>query len=156
MKALCLTMAFSAFAIATPALAKDAAVEAPITKFVESFNRGDIAAATTTVATDVQIIDEFAPYSWNGPTAFQAWMTAYEKDATAKGLTDPMVALGAPTREMVSGTRAYVIVPAVYTYKQKGVAMTETAQMTVTLANGDAGWKIIAWTWTGPDPSPAH
>ena len=75
-------------------------------------------------------------------------------DAKAKGITDPAVTVGAPTRELVSGNSAYVIVPSVYTFKQKGVAMREAAQMTFALVKTAAGWKIAAWTWTGPDPAP--
>ena len=43
-----------------------------------------------------------------------------------------------------------MIVPSTYTYKQKGVAMRETAQMTFTLKKGANGWLIHGWTWTGP------
>jgi hypothetical protein len=39
----------------------------------------------------------------------------------------------------------------VYHFKQKGVAMSETAQMTLTLEKGASGWKISGWAWTGPD-----
>jgi len=56
----------------------------------------------------------------------------------------------------VSGQTAYVVVAATYTFKQKGVAMREPAQMTFSLAKEAAGWKIAGWTWTGPDPVPAN
>jgi hypothetical protein len=36
--------------------------------------------------------------------------------------------IGTPTRELVTGNHAYVIVPSVYSFKLKGVAMSETAQ----------------------------
>ena len=144
-----------ALTVSVPAWANDPAVEAPINTFVDSFNKGDVAAAAATMAPDVHIIDEFAPYFWGGATAFKRWTDGYDVDAKARGITDPKVVIGAPTREQVSGSSAYVIVPAVYTFKQKGVAMREVAQMTVTLSKGAKGWKIIAWTWTGPDPSPA-
>ena len=76
-------------------------------------------------------------------------------DAKAKGITEPGVSIGAPTRELVTGDHAYVIVPSVYTFKQKGVAMREAAQMTFALVKTAGGWKIASWTWTGPDPMPA-
>jgi hypothetical protein len=41
-------------------------------------------------------------------------------------------------------------VPSVYTFKQAGVAMRESAQMTFTLKKGAGGWLIHGWTWTGP------
>jgi hypothetical protein len=59
------------------------------------------------------------------------------------------------TRVETDGTAAYVVVPAVYTFKQGGAAMRETAQMTFTLKKGAAGWLIHGWTWTGGKPQKA-
>jgi len=47
------------------------------------------------------------------------------------------------------------VTAATYSFKQKGVAMTEPAQMTFALKKAGDAWKISAWTWTGPDPTPA-
>ncbi len=55
----------------------------------------------------------------------------------------------APTRVEVEGDGAYVIVPAVYSFKEKGVLMRAAAQMTFALKKGAGGWLIHAWT--GPD-----
>ena len=33
--------------------------------------------------------------------------------------------------------------------------MREAAQMTYVLRHGAEGWKILAWTFTGPGPLPA-
>lgn len=138
-----------------PAAAQDAAVEAPIKAFAEGFSKGDMAAAMAThVSTGAVIVDELPPYMWSGATSFTDWGASFAKDAEAKGLTEPSVSIGQPTRELVSGDNAYVIVPAVYTFKQKGVAMREAAQMTFALVKTANGWKIAGWTWTGPDPTP--
>jgi hypothetical protein len=64
------------------------------------------------------------------------------------------VTIGAPTREETSGDGAYVVVPAVYAFKERGVAMREPAQMTFVLKKGPGGWLIHGWTWTGPKPEP--
>jgi hypothetical protein len=68
--------------------------------------------------------------------------------------TDGAVALGKPTRVVVSADRGYVVVPAVYTFKAKGLAMRETAQMVYALQKGTTGWQISAWTWAGSKPKP--
>lgn len=136
---------------ALPAAAQDAAVEAPIRTFADAFNKGDIPGAMAThVSSGAVIVDEFTPYRWSGASAFADWGASYAKDAKAKGITDPAVSIGAPTREEITGATAYVIAPAVYTFRQKGVAMRAVAQMTFTLVQTDAGWKIASWTWTGP------
>jgi len=46
-------------------------------------------------------------------------------------------------------------VPAVYTFKEKGVAMSESAQFTFTLQKDASGWLIHGWTWTGPKAAKA-
>lgn len=130
---------------------------APIQKFIDSFNKGDVAgaAATHAKAAELAIIDEVPPFAWHGAAAFQAWSTALEADAKRQGITEPKVTLGKPTRMESSGDSAYVVVPAVYTFKQKDVAMREAAQMTFVLKKGAGGWLIHGWAWTGPKPQPA-
>jgi hypothetical protein len=64
-------------------------------------------------------------------------------------------ALGKPVRVIVSADRAYVVASVVYTFKQKGVAMRESAQVVCALQKGSAGWLIAGWTWVGTAPKPA-
>jgi ketosteroid isomerase-like protein len=151
-------IAFAALMLfgATPAVARDAAVEAPITQFLKAFNKGDIAAAAATHADDSHITDEVAPYFWGGHDVVKRWADDYAKDAAAQGITNPKVVLGAASRELIAGDRAYVIAPATYTFTLKGVPMVESAQMTFALRKLAAGWKIIAWTWTGPNATPVQ
>lgn len=135
------------------ALAQDVAVSAPIAQFIEAFNKGDVAAARATHLTDAVIVDEVAPYKWRG---FDAWLADLGKDSAAQGLTDQSVELGTPTRALVTGDNAYVIVPSTYRFKQKGTAMSEVAQMTFALHRTTSGWKIAGWTWTGPNATPVR
>lgn len=130
---------------------------APIQKFMETFNKGDVAGAEATHAAvpDLTIIDEVPPYLWSGPGAFKAWSAALDSDAKKQGMTEPMVSVSAPTRVESNGDRAYVIVPAVFTFKLKGAAMRSTAQMTFVLQKGATGWLINGWTWTSPRAKPA-
>ena len=62
-------------------------------------------------------------------------------------------AAGAASTHAATADLVYVVVPAVYAFKQRGVAMQEKAQMTFVLQNGPSGWLIHGWTWTGPKPS---
>jgi ketosteroid isomerase-like protein len=139
------------------ASAADDPVMAPIHKFIVSFNSGDAdaAAATHAAGTDLSIIDEVPPYQWHGPQAFKAWSADLMADSTKRGISDQAVTLGEPTRVEMDGERAYVVVPATYTFTQKGTAMREAAQMTFSLKKEDGGWMIHGWTWTGPKPQPA-
>jgi ketosteroid isomerase-like protein len=134
------------------ASAADPALMAPIQRFIDSFNKGDAAGAAATHAAtpELSIVDEVPPYAWHGTQAFDTWSASLEADSKKHGITDQVVTLGAPLREESDGDRAYVVVPAVYTFKEKGVAMREAAQMTYVLKKGADGWRIHGWTWTGP------
>jgi hypothetical protein len=95
------------------------------------------------------------PHLWQGPEAFKAWSAALESDSKTRGATDQVVTLGAPSRVETNGQDAYIVVPAVFAFKERGVAMRETAQMTFVLKKDAGGWLIHAWTWTGPRPKAA-
>ena len=141
---------------ASAAAAANAELAAPIRQFIDAFNKGDgKTAGATHLAAGVTIIDEVPPYIWQGPKAFDAWAGDLAKNDAAAGITEEKVTLGAVTREVVSPDSAYVIVAATYTFKQKGVAMREPAQMTFALKKDSGAWKIAGWSWTGPDPTPA-
>jgi ketosteroid isomerase-like protein len=131
---------------------------APIKQFIDNFNKGDNkAAAAAHVEKGLVIIDEVPPYVWQGHEAFKTWSDDLAKNDKAAGITEEMVTLSAPTRVESDQGRAYVVVPAVYTFKQKGVAMREAAQMTFALRKNDSGkWRIAGWTWTGPKPEAAR
>jgi len=130
----------------------DAELMAPIQRFMDSFNKGDAAAAAATHSptADLTIIDEVPPYLWHGAQAFQAWSADLERDDKAHGITDQGVTISAPLRVEASGDGAYVVVPAVYAFKERGVAMSESARMTFVLKKDAGGWLIHGWTWTGP------
>lgn len=146
---LCITFSGSALA-ATSGQPMDA-----VHKFLDSFNSGDIDGAAATQTNDVAIVDEFAPFQWQGDGAFKRWFDRLTQHDTAGGVTDGHMAMGNTIREEVSGDRAYVVVATVYTFKQNGAAMRAPAQMTFALTKGDAGWRISAWTYSAPSATPA-
>jgi len=126
---------------------------APVRMFIDSFNKGDMKAAASALSpTGLVIIDDVAPHMWTGPNAFEAWSKALDASDQAEGNTDGAVVLGKPTRVIVSADRGYVVVPAVYTFKKKGVAMREAAQLVCALQKGSSGWLITGWTWAGTKP----
>ena len=129
---------------------------ATINKFIDSYNKGDVAAAAAThaAAADLAIIDEVAPHLWRGPQAFQAWSAALDLDAKTQGVTEQIVTTSAPLRQEVNGDRAYVVLPVVLTFRQGGAAMRETAQMTFALQKAAGTWLIHGWAWSGPKPQP--
>ena len=131
----------------------NAQIAAPIHQFIDAFNKGDTkTAAAAHWAADLTITDEVPPHVWKGPNAFSTWAHDLATNDAKQGIVNEQVALGAVSRTESDGRHAYVVVPAVYHFKQHGAAMHETAQMTFALRKGPGGWRISAWTWTGPKP----
>jgi hypothetical protein len=131
-------------------------VTAPVTAFVAAFDKGDMKTAAAQTAGSMTIIDEVAPYSWTGASALTGWAGDLIGGDAKAGITGESVAISAPSRIETSGETAYVVVPAVYSFKDRGAPMSEPAQMTFALHKDAGGWKIAAWTWTGPRATPAH
>lgn len=149
-----LCLAAISLAVAAP---PDPQLMAPIQTFIDSFNKGDAAAAAATHAAtpDLAIIDEVEPHLWQGTKAFQSWVADLDGDSKKREITEQVVTLSPASRVVTNGATAYVVVPAVYTFKQKGAPMRVAAQMTFALKKDAGGWLIHGWTWTGPDPKPA-
>jgi len=134
---------------AGPAVASDRTdVMTHVRHFVDSFNKGDTKAAAAACADETSIIDEFPPYGWHGAGACTKWMDDYDADAKKNEITDGAVTLGNPRHVDITADRAYVVVPASYTYKKKGKLVKETGSMfTLVLQRDKEGWRVTGWTW---------
>ena len=87
--------------------------------------------------------------TWHGAGACSNWANDFDADAKKNGITDGIVTLGNPRHVDITADRAYVVVPANYTFKQKGKLVKETGSMlTLVLQRGAAGWRITGWAWT--------
>src|SRR3954470_10118468 len=135
----------------------DPQLVAPITRFVDAFNKGDMAAVAATHLSDADlvIVDEVAPFMWRGAQALQTWAAALQAASKKAGMTGEKVTLGTAARAETSGSDAYVVVPAVYSFTQGGAVQRESAHMTFVLKKGSTGWLIHGWAWNGPSaPKP--
>ncbi len=130
-------------------------VTAQVTKFIDSFNKGDVKAAEAThTEKGVVIIDEVAPYLWQGTRLVQE--LARRPRQARQGARHYRRQSDAQRRSPAWKSKAIAPMssfPSAYTFKQKGVAMKEAAQMTFALRKGGAGWKINGWSFTGPTPT---
>lgn len=151
------SLALGAAAIAAPAAKPTPAtgVLAPIHQFIDSFNKGDIKTAEGAHVAAPTIIDEVPPHHWQGQGAFQAWAGDLEKDAKKNGQSDEKVTLGPAVRTQVDGDDGYAVMKATFSYKQRGKAMVEPAQMVFALHKEAGAWKITGWTWAGTVPHAA-
>jgi len=144
------SIAFAIALVATSAAASDNTdVMATVHQFTDGLNKGDTKTALAACAAPSSIIDEFPPYGWQGATACADWANDFATYNKANGITDPVATLAKPRHVDITGERAYVVVPATYTYKQHGKKVTESGStLTVALQKSANGWAITSWTWS--------
>jgi len=123
-------------------------VIAPVQQFIDATNKGDTKAALATCADPTSILDEFPPHAWQGATACSDWVKDFEAYNKQNGITEPIATLGKPTHVDNTGDRAYVVIPASFTFKQNGKQVTESGSiMAAALHKGATGWRMTAWSW---------
>lgn len=146
--AIFIALALAAFAQEKPAGQDKSAVMVTVNQFVDAFNKGDAKTAAAACADETSIIDEFPPYEWHGAGACAKWMNDYDLWAKKNSMTDGAVTLRTPRHVDVEGDRAYVVIPAEISYKEKGKAAKETGSMfTLVLRKETDAWRIVGWSW---------
>jgi ketosteroid isomerase-like protein len=137
-----------AAAAATLAASEQGAVMATVRQFVNGFNAGSIKTMTLACASPASIVDDLPPHEWQGPTACADWAKTYAAYAARYGISDSIVTLGRPWHVDITGDRAYVVVPAAYTYRQHGRRLSQSGSVyTLALRKVGPRWLITGWAW---------
>ena len=130
----------------------DADVMAAINGFNDALNAQKPTAPY--LAASQTAIDEFAPYHWSGADGVKSWGEAFGAFMQSGGISEPLLKLDQPSRIEHDGTHAYAIIPAEFTFKQKGRPMHEHGAFAFALDQTADGWKIAGFSWSGPRPTP--
>ena len=131
----------------TPGSAQTA-VLVSVRQFVDGFNKGDTKTLLAACADQTSILDEFPPHEWHGTGACAKWVSDFDADAKKNGITDGFVTLSNPSHVDITSNRAYVVVPANYTFKQKGKPVSEVGSIIMlALQKNATGWRITGWSW---------
>jgi hypothetical protein len=139
---------FATLSAAQTSGSSQTAVLASINQFVDGFNKGDRKTAVAACADETSIIDEFPPHEWHGSGACAKWLSDFDADAKKNGITDGVVTLGKASHVDVNSDYAYVVLPANYTFKQKGKSLNEAGSIiTLSLKKSPTGWQITGWAW---------
>jgi hypothetical protein len=99
-------------------------------------------------ADQTSILDEFPPHEWHGAGACARWLNDFDADAKKNGITNGVVKLRKASHVDINSDYAYVVVPANYTFEQKGKAVSEVGSIiTLSLQKSPTGWRITGWAW---------
>jgi hypothetical protein len=146
-----LTVLAVAALVAGPAVASDKTdVMAVVHQWIDGYNKGgDMKSALAACADQTTLMDDIPPYEWHGPGACAKWVSDFQAFSKANEFTDGFLTIGKPRHLYVTADRAYVVVPADFTYKIKGKPMKLSGSIaTLALQKGDAGWRLIGAIWS--------
>jgi len=133
---------------AQQAYASDKAdVVATIRQYNDAFNKGDTKAAGALCAPHTIIIDDFAPFAWQGATACKDWADALATLEKKDGISNDKVTRGKAWHVTVTGDRAYAVYPTRYSYRLNGKPVAENGVWTFAMEKAGSGWRIAGWAW---------
>ena len=87
------------------------AVVATVLEMVDAVNRGDFASAVAAFTSAPVIIEDIAPYVWQGPNAPSQWLSAMRANAARLNVQSVVMTLEQPTRVDVEAGAAYALFP---------------------------------------------
>jgi len=119
----------------------------PVHRFVNGMNNGDLDSAFSACSAGMVIIDNVAPYNWQGENACQRWAESQEADSIRKGVTDAVFSLGRTLHFEVSDNHAYAVLQASYTFNVQGRAHEVEGSFTAAMQKGAAGWRLTGFAF---------
>ncbi len=125
----------------------DPVVLAPVTQLADAFNKNDAAGIMAAHVPAPVILDEFAPYSWSGPTAVMDWGAGFAKYAAGIGMVGGTVQINPPSVFEVNGDHAYVVSPSVITFVTKDKPIKNAGTFSFALLKTPGGWRIQSWAY---------
>jgi hypothetical protein len=126
----------------------EAAVLGVFNRAIRALNAGDLRAWLATCGPGASIVDEIPPHSWQGAAACANWWSSFAAYGKRFRISDIAVDLETPWHVVLDTKSAYLVVPAVYSYRQSGKSQREPGIFTVALKKTLQGWLISGWAWT--------
>ena len=124
------------------------AIVAALQRFTGFVNAGDMPAALACFTANPSIVEDIAPYHWQGPGAGAAWLAAMGANAARAGMTGITMTFHAPTLVLTEGDRGYAVLPGDLAYAfGDGSVRRVRGHGTFAVQRDAADWKIETLTW---------
>jgi hypothetical protein len=124
------------------------AVMAPINGALAQANANDGARPNSYFTSGAVIIDDFGPFTWQGPDAAGRWLGDVDDyNSLARFKNWHLTAKDPQTLEIDAGQTAYVVVPVNVTFDVDGRFLRRARLCALTLTHAVGVWKIESATW---------
>ena len=127
-------------------------VTTAVTGMVAAVNRIDMPAARAWFTDNAVIVEDIAPYRWEGPNAVEGWLAAMAGSAQRLGVDAISMTLGDPVRIDVEGDSAYALFAGSLTMRTAVDHYLAEGLLTLTLSTCGDRWLIDTLAWSGPNP----
>lgn len=118
-----------------------------VNKSIIAINKRDMKGFAALCTQDAIAIDNFTPHIWRD-NGCAGWASGYVAVMRSDGDIGGIFTLGTPKRDDVSRDRAYIVVPAKFTYSEKGKPGRVLGLLTYVMKRTTAGWQIAAWVFS--------
>lgn len=118
-------------------------------RVIDAANANDATKFTGLYTEDAVVIDESAPFRWNGAEAGAKWWQHVQRTLAA-GQATLHATVSAPTEYRLDneGDDAYLIEPLTVAVTSGGKTRAEHGTQTYTFHKANGAWKISSATWT--------
>jgi len=132
----------------SPALASDRTdVLEKVKQSMDAYNANDGAAMAAIFLPSSVIVDDVAPFRFEGPSALSNWVDASKAEAQKDDITEQSEKALDPTEVIVDEQHAYVSLPAIYYFKQHGKPAQQDCINTIALEKIGGTWYVSNWSW---------
>ncbi|OYY72192.1 DUF4440 domain-containing protein [Sphingomonas sp. 28-63-12] len=120
-----------------------------IERFWRAMDARDTVTASTLVASDLIVIDAFAPFHWAGANSFNRWVDSLWAFCDSNDISVGQTTLRAPSRLNIAGDHGYVVSPAIMASARGNELVSQQGMVITTLRRLDGAWRIATLVWAG-------
>ena len=98
-------------------------------------------------AAGVVIVENFAPFLFEGPDAVARWLLGFREHVAMDRLSELEWRFGEAQDFARDGDRAYFVLPTTWTGRTHGRAFSEQGGWAFVLQASGEGWRILSYAW---------
>ena len=123
-------------------------MQVPIQALVRFMATGDDAGLEGAFASeDLVIVENFAPFVFEGAGAFERWRDGFRRHAEGGGLSELRHSFGPAQDISLDGDTAYFVLPTTWTGKAHGHPFSEDGGWAFVLVRDQDRWRIRGYAW---------
>ncbi len=123
-------------------------MQVPVQALVQFMATGDETDLRDAFASDgLVIVENFAPFVFQGPGAFERWRDGFREHATAGDLTELQHSFGPAQDVSLEGDTAYFVLPTTWTGRAHGRPFSEDGGWAFVLVRDQGRWRIRSYAW---------